>query len=230
MSVGSSVRGRLGRYEPLAIRLYRDRFIDLDALASTIASVSQQSERVLEIGCGDGAMAAALQQYMPTTSILGIDPGIPDPGRMFDGDRSLVTFERSSTSELIARGEAPFDLVLLVDVLHHVGDDDRQNVVNDAAALTAAGGTLIIKEWELRRGLANRVAFTADRYVSGDSTVRFMPAAETQGLIDDALAGWQRMCVARIPPRRANLFLAYRRDGVPDSSLLSQPSLDSTGR
>lgn len=211
MSLGSSVRSRLGRYEPLAIRLYRDRFIDLDALAATIASVAPHSARVLEIGCGDGAMAAALQRQLPAAYLVGIDPGVPDPGRMFDGDRQRVSFERSSTSDLIARGEEPFDLVLLVDVLHHVEDEQRQQVLDDAASLTPVGGTVIVKEWELRPGLANRLAFSADRYVSGDSTVRFMPASETQELIDRALAGWQRTALARIPPRRANLFLAYRR-------------------
>lgn len=178
MSLGSSVRGRLGRFEPLAIRLYRDRFIDLDALAATIASLAPDSHRVLEIGCGDGAMAAALQRYLPSATLLGIDPGVPDPGRMFEGDRQRVSFERSLTSDLIARGEDAFDLVLLVDVLHHVDDDERQKVLDDAASLTATAGTLIVKEWELRAGLANRVAFTADRYVSGDSTVRFMPRSK----------------------------------------------------
>jgi len=130
---------------------------------------------------------------------------------MFGGDRRLVTFETSSTSDLIARAETPFDLVSLVDVLHHVADNQRQKVLEDAASLTAPGGTLIVKEWELRDGLANRAAFTADRYVSGDTTVRFMPRDETQALVDNALRGWQRICEARIPPRRANLFLAYRK-------------------
>ncbi|HEY7858785.1 MAG TPA: class I SAM-dependent methyltransferase [Candidatus Nanopelagicales bacterium] len=211
MPLGSSVRGLLGRYEPAAIRLYRGRFIDLDALAATIASVAPDSMRVLEIGCGDGAMMESLQRQLPATSMLGIDPGVPTPGRMFDGDRTRVTFEESLTSDLIARGEPPFDLVLLVDVLHHVADVDRQTVLDDAATLTAPGGTLIVKEWEAGKGLGNRLAFVADRYVSGDVTVRFMRRDEMQALVDNAVPGWQRTCEARIPPRRANLLLSYRR-------------------
>ncbi len=69
----------------------------------------------------------------------------------------------------------------------------------------------MVKEWELRSGLANRDAFTADRYVSGDATVRFMARAETDRLINGALVGWDQTCEARIPPRKANLFLSYRR-------------------
>lgn len=160
-------------------------------------------------------MAAALQKYLPAATILGIDPGMVEPGRMFDGDRTKVTFERAFTSDLIARGEATFDLVLLVDVLHHVADSERQKVVTDVAALTMAGGTLVVKEWEAGPGLANKAAFVADRYVSGDSTVRFMTLPEILGLLSNGLNGWQQTCVTRIPPRRANICYAYRRDNGP---------------
>lgn len=210
MPLGRTVRRLLGPLEPTAIRLYRDRFIDLDTLAATIASLAPAAKRVLEIGCGDGAVAAALHRLLPAAELLGIDPGIPEPGRMFVGDRGLVRFEKATTSQLLHRQEMPFDLVLLVDVLHHVSDSERQQVLTDAGELTFTAGTLVVKEWELRDGLANRAAFTADRYVSGDASVRFMARQETDQLIETALPGWTKTCEARIPPRRANLFLSYR--------------------
>lgn len=211
MPLGSAVRKVLGPLEPVAIRLYRDRFIDLDALAETVASVAPDSRRALEIGCGDGAMAAALRRHLPAGSILGIDPGVPTPGGLFAGNRQGASFERLTTTELIAQGGPPFDLVLLVDVLHHVADSGRQQLLQDAAALCAPGGTLAIKEWEEQPGVSGTVAFVADRYVSGDRHVRFMPRSELQALIDQAVGGWATTCVARIPPRRANLLLSYRR-------------------
>ena len=211
MSLGSTVRQVLGPLEPVAIRLYRDRFIDLDALGETLASIAPGSRRVLEIGCGDGAMAEAIRRHLPDGDFLGIDPGVADPGGLFGGSREGVSFERLSTTELIARGGPPFDLVLLVDVLHHVADSERGQLLQDAAALCGPGGTLAIKEWEEQPGLSGKLAFVADRYVSGDRHVRFMPRAELQALIDQAVGGWVNTCVARIPPRRANLLLGYRR-------------------
>lgn len=211
MPIGSAVRKALGPLEPAAIRLYRDRFIDLDAVAETVASVAPGSRRVLEIGCGDGAMAAATRRRLPGSQLVGIDPGVQNPGGLFDGDRDGVTFERLTTAQLRARAEPPFDLVMLIDVLHHVTDSERQQVLLDAAALCAPGGTVAVKEWEQQRGLWDKVAFLADRYVSGDSTVRFMPRPELQTLIDHAFDGWVNTCAARIPPRRANLLLTYRR-------------------
>lgn len=210
MALGATVRARLGRLEPTAIGMYRSLFIDLDDLAVTTASVAPDARRILEIGCGDGAMAAALLTQLPGATLLGIDPGMAEPGRMFAGDRSRVRFEKVLTGELLARGEEPFDLVLLVDVLHHVADGDRPQVLADAAALTAPGGTLVVKEWDQRNGPTN-VAFLADRYVSGDATVRFMPPDELDGMIAPHVAGWAKTCEARIPPRRANRFLAFRR-------------------
>ena len=58
MPLCRAVRRTLGPLEPLAIRTYRGAFIDLDSLAVTIGSLAPNAKRILEIGCGDGAMAA----------------------------------------------------------------------------------------------------------------------------------------------------------------------------
>jgi 2-polyprenyl-3-methyl-5-hydroxy-6-metoxy-1,4-benzoquinol methylase len=211
MPIGSTVRRALGRWEPAAIRVYRDRFIDLDALAATLGAVAPNAKRILEIGCGDGAMAAALRRVLPDSELLGLDPAAPTPGRMYDGDRAGTEFRAISTTELLAEEPRLFDLVVLCDVVHHVAEGEREQVLRDAAALTAPGGVVAVKEWEWRPGLANAVAYGADRWVSGDATVRFMPRVELDGLIERTMPGWTRTSEARIPPRRANLLLTMRR-------------------
>ena len=212
MPLGAAVRKRLGSFEPVAIRLYRDRFIDLDSLAASISVAASGARRILEIGCGDGAMAGALLPKLPAAHLTGIDPVAADPGRMFDGAREAVTFEKVALDALLERNEPPFDLTLLVDVLHHVHDDERLPLLRDVGALTAPGGIVVIKEWELIPGAASsRIAFVADRYVSGDPGVRFMPRAEIDDLVAAALPGWEKTTEGRIPPRKANLLLTYRR-------------------
>jgi SAM-dependent methyltransferase len=177
----------------------------------TIGAVVPDAGRVLEIGCGDGAMAAALRRVLPNIELLGIDPGIAEPGRMFDGDRNGMEFRKILTTELIEEGVEPFDLVILCDVLHHLQESDRAQMLRDAATLTAPGGTVALKEWERRGGVGTAVAYCADRWVSGDAAVRFMPQTELGELIAQALPGWQRTRETRIPPRRANLLLTLRR-------------------
>ena len=211
MPLGTAVRRSLGRLEPVAVRTYREAFIDLDSLAVTIASVTPDAKRVLEIGCGDGAMATALRQVLPDIELLGIDPGTPAPGRMFDGDRHGIEFRPVTTTELLADDPDPFDLIVLCDVLHHVEESARAQVLREAASLTAPGGTVAIKEWERRGGIGTAMAYCADRWVSGDASVRFMPQSEIDSLVAQAMPGWRRTCEARIPPRRANLLLTLRR-------------------
>ena len=209
MGVGETVRRRLGRLEGPAAEAYRSVFINLDDLAETLASLGP-AERILEIGCGDGSVADRLCTVFPQASYLGIDVA-PEPGRRFTGDRARAEFRSILSSELLGERPEPFDLVVVVDVLHHVLDGERAGLLADAAALTRPGGVVVVKDWERDRSVAHMLCYGADRYVSGDATVRFMPADELRTLVHSGLDGFQPVIEARIPPRRNNLLLALRR-------------------
>ncbi len=209
MGLGTAVRTRLGRWEIPAAELYRSAFINLDDLASSLATVVP-AKRILEIGCGDGAMADRLCTAYPDAEYLGIDIS-PNPGRLFRGDRSRATFRSVYSSELVAEQVPRFDLVAIVDVVHHVAEDIRAAVLRDAAALTAPGGSVAFKEWERGRGVPHLMAYTADRYVSGDTTVRFMDPAEIRGLAEANLPGFSLISETRIPPHRNNVLLVLRK-------------------
>ncbi len=210
MGLGTSIRTRLGRWEIPAADLYRSAFINLDDLMTSVASLAP-AKRVLEIGCGDGSVAERLCAAYPDVEYVGIDVS-PEPGRLFRGDRGRATFRSMTSSALVAEGVTPFDLVLIVDVVHHVAEDLRGTVLRDAAALTAVPGMIAIKEWERGRGLSHVVAYTADRYLSGDATVRFMGRDELRGLVASNLPGFELAAETRIPPHRNNLLLVLRRD------------------
>jgi len=68
---------------------------------------------VLDIGCGDGAIASHLMRSKPNLQITGIDPlvrpGTAIPVTKFDGQS--IPFPSKS-----------FDFCLFVDVLHHAND------------------------------------------------------------------------------------------------------------
>ncbi|TNC21152.1 class I SAM-dependent methyltransferase [Amycolatopsis alkalitolerans] len=132
---------------------------------------------------------------------------------MFHGDRNGVVFRSVSTTELRAEDPPLFDLVVLCDVLHHVAEPQRAVVLAEAAELTAPGGTVAVKEWQRRGGLGTMVAYCADRWVSGDATVRFMPDAELDGMLARTMPGWEVTCEAWIPPWQANRLATLRRPG-----------------
>jgi len=210
MGLGYAVRSRLGKYEPAVSEAYRSAFINLDDVATTVASLAPHATRIAEIGCGDGSMADAMLSRMPSVDYVGIDVA-DNPGRLFAGDRSRVRFVSEPSSALVAREAGTFDVVLLVDVVHHVADKDRVAVLSDAAALVRPGGLLIFKDWERGRGAAHLLAYTSDRYVSGDRTVRFMPLDELRELAAKAAPGFELAVECRVPPRRNNVLLALRR-------------------
>lgn len=80
------------------------------ALANSLAAVVPENATVLDVGCGDGAVAVALIERRPTLTIRGLDvsrrANALIPVSVFDGRR-------------LPFPDAGFDVVLFSDVLHH---------------------------------------------------------------------------------------------------------------
>lgn len=119
---GSYVHGR-------RVRVLAEWLRDMIPLGST----------VLDVGCGDGRLAALVADGRPDLSVRGIDvlvrPGAVIPVDSFDG----VTLPFPDGS---------FDVVMFVDVLHHTADP---NVLLTEAARVARRH-VVIKD-HLREGL-----------------------------------------------------------------------------
>jgi 2-polyprenyl-3-methyl-5-hydroxy-6-metoxy-1,4-benzoquinol methylase len=209
MGIGTAVRHRLGRWEVPAAEFYRARFIDLDDLAAKVGRLVAP-KRILEIGCGDGAFAERLTATYPDAEYTGIDIA-STAGRLYNGDPERAVFRSMFSSDLIAEDPAPFDLVVIVDVVHHIPVDLRPAVLRDAAQLTAPDGVLMVKDWERGRGLWHYMAFFADRLVTGDKNVRFPTQDELRTLLATALPEFVVQETDRIKPRHNNILYAMAR-------------------
>lgn len=114
----------------------------VDVLSSWFAKVAPAGTRILDVGCGDGLLAAALLEKRPDLEIRGIDvlarenPRIPV--RIFDGTH--IPYEDDS-----------FDAVLFSDVLHHT----EEPAILLREARRVARQWLLIKD-HYRNGLAAR--------------------------------------------------------------------------
>jgi len=85
----------------------------VEVLASWFARLAPKDALILDVGCGDDLLSAALRAKRPDLTLRGIDV-LPRnrthiPVEMFDGVR--IPFEDDS-----------FDAVLFSDVLHHTAD------------------------------------------------------------------------------------------------------------
>ncbi|HWZ83259.1 MAG TPA: class I SAM-dependent methyltransferase [Terriglobales bacterium] len=95
-------------------------------LANLVAPLLPENARVLDVGCGDGAVSRAIQQLRPDLHIEGVEVLLRDrseiPVAAYDG-KNLPFPDQS------------FDCVVMVDVLHHENDPAR--LLREAARVTS---------------------------------------------------------------------------------------------
>ena len=117
---------------------YESRFADywLKSLPDTAARLAAGG-RALDVGCGSGAVCAALAKAFPKAEVIGIDPDAASIARA-KGAKFLV----KTTAEM-DRG-AGFDLITLCDVLHDLAEPLK--TLEEIRALLKPEGALFIIE------------------------------------------------------------------------------------
>lgn len=142
-------------------------------LARQLAALIPEAGDVLDLGCGDGAIAAEVMRLRPDLRIEGAEvlvrPGAMIPVRRFDGRH--LPFSAGS-----------FDYVVLVDVLHHT--DDPEALM--AEAVRVARKAIVIKD-HLLSGFAARATLSLMDYVGNRGHGVPLP----YNYLDDA--AWQRL-------------------------------------
>ena len=102
------------------------------------------SERVLDIGCGDGRITAAIAARVPNGSVLGVDPShrmVEYASAQFGPpDHSNLRFEVGDARTLPYQSE--FDLVISFNALHWVPEQEKA-LKSIRKALRPGGSTLL---------------------------------------------------------------------------------------
>ena len=198
------------RLEAFAVDRYRRLFVDLDALAATIAGHGPFAS-VIEVGCGEGELLTRLMNTLgPDTAALGIDIA-PNPGHGYSGPHEHVTFRQVAVADVVAEGQR-FELVVVSDVLHHIPPIERRSFLESCRSLLAPNGTIVVKEWVRRRNLAHLAAYVSDRYISGDKSVEFYTADELRAIFSVVYCSDGRRPIAsHTRPHWNNVVLASRR-------------------
>lgn len=121
-----------------------------DVIAFVLASLPPPPARVLEVGAGDGALAAALSGY----EVVAIDPASEAPHV-----RRLALFD-------LDEPDGSFDAAVAVVSLHHV--EPLEASCERLAALVRPGGVLVIDEVDFERVDERAARWWLDR--RGDTT------------------------------------------------------------
>jgi 2-polyprenyl-6-hydroxyphenyl methylase/3-demethylubiquinone-9 3-methyltransferase len=182
MAIGPFIRQMLGPLERPVSEVYRGTFVDITAFVEQIKHWVPAS-KILEVGCGEGAVTERLVKAYPNASITGIDIS-PRVGRMFQGDRSRVTFRQQTIKDFVAENPSSFDLLLISDVMHHAPWEIHEELLTEAKNALKPGGHLVLKDWERSATPIHLLCYLLDRYITGDR-VQYKTAHEFRNLIQD---------------------------------------------
>ncbi|XUU59501.1 class I SAM-dependent methyltransferase [Erythrobacter sp. HA6-11] len=181
MAVGAFVRKCFGPYEPQIAEAYRSIFINLDDWTGQVQAVCPAPRRILEVGCGEGAMTARLAVAFPNAQIDAIDI-TPRLGRLFEGDSARVNFHEEYVEHRLAKSPEPYDLILLVDVLHHVPENAQGSLLSSIRELLSPNGVFALKDWERNYSPIYWLCYLSDRFLTGDR-IRYKTTKETSELL-----------------------------------------------
>ena len=128
-------------------------------VAERLAELIPERAQVLDVGCGDGRIASLVQHRRADVSIRGIDCLVRPHTHI-----AVVAFD----GQQIPYESGAFDVVMLVDVLHHA---ERPHALLHEATRVAAR-SVVIKDVALRSWMAGPTLRFMDRVGNARHGVR----------------------------------------------------------
>ena len=209
MSVGAVVRSLFGRWEKPVAEAYRSLFVDLDGFVARLHAVRPTARRILEVGCGEGALSERLATAYPDATIVAIDL-TARLGRLFGGDRDRVEFRRTPVGEVAASEPGSFDLVAMCDVLHHVPPAERASLLADIGRTLAPEGLFAMKDWARATTPIHFACWASDRILTGDA-VHYLARDEAREMLAEVFGAARVGVGDTVPPWSNNMVFYVRR-------------------
>lgn len=203
MPIGPVVRRLFGPYERHVSEAYRRIYLDVDAFVAGLRAWVPDAVNILEVGCGEGAVTERLVAAYPQATITGIDI-TPRVGRLYQGPADRARFVQCTVQELAVTEAGTYDFIVLADVLHHVPEEYRQDLLDAVRRLMAPGARFVFKEWVRNRTPIYWIGYLSDRWITGDR-IRYMTREEARGRIARSFGTTSMIAEKRIAPWRNNL-------------------------
>jgi ubiquinone/menaquinone biosynthesis C-methylase UbiE len=169
-------RWRVSRLGQITDRIEGELILEL---AGRVAGL-----RVLDVGCGDAALAVALAQRGARVTGVDVDPNMLAAGRARVAANGVAADLRQGDIRTLPFADDSFDIVLAVTVLCFV--DDAAQAVREMTRVLNPGGRLVIGElgrwnlWAARRRISGWLGSRVWR------SARFRTVRALKGLITEA--------------------------------------------
>lgn len=107
---------------------------DVAIVEGVVRTASRPVDKMLDIGCSDGRIASQIAVALGADAV-GVDVEI---------QKSVAITARQYDGRQLPFDDSVFDLVTIVDVLHHA--EDPQAVLNEAVRVLRPSGRVVIKD------------------------------------------------------------------------------------
>jgi SAM-dependent methyltransferase len=208
MSVGAGIRRLFGSYERQISDAYRSIYIDMDAFVERILQWQPTATRILEVGCGEGAVTERLNKAYADAKITASDI-TPRVGRLYRGSLDRVRFVQCGVQEIAAAEPGQYDLVVLCDVLHHVPAEFRKALLDAIRTALAPDGLFVFKDWERNYTPIHWLCYASDRWLTGDR-IHYMTRNEMRERLAQSFGEAALVSETRVGPWRNNIATLIR--------------------
>jgi 2-polyprenyl-3-methyl-5-hydroxy-6-metoxy-1,4-benzoquinol methylase len=208
MKLGPLIRQMFGPYERHISAMYRSIYINIDAFVELVVQWKPNAKKILEVGCGEGAVTERLKAAYSDANITAIDI-TPRVGRLYRGSLDGVQFIRCAAQDIAATESGQYDLVVLSDVLHHVPQEFRQALLDAIRTALTPQGTLIFKDWQRSYAPIHWLCYASDRWLTGDR-VSYMTREEMREILARSFGEAALVAEARVRPWWNNIATLVR--------------------
>lgn len=167
----------------------------------------KDGEKVLDVGCGYGAVARSIARGRPKSVVMGLDNDLGRLGqaRRADNPPNLSYFETDATKSV---PPGPWDVVVLSNVLEHIAD--RQGFLKALIGTTGAKRFLIRvplfeRDWKMpmRREVGANYYSDPDHKIEPTEAEFRRETAEAGLAIDELITPWGEIWAALRPASKA---------------------------
>jgi ubiquinone/menaquinone biosynthesis C-methylase UbiE len=158
-------------YDPLVAMTTREAIFRRRLLEQANLRAGQ---RVLDLACGSGTMAALIKHRHPQVSVTGLD-GDPQilalAQAKAQGAGLDIRFDEGLANAL-PYGQAEFDVVFSSLFFHHLDSDGKARTLQEVLRVLHPGGTLHVCDWGRPSNFGLRLSFSLIRMLDGFEVTR----------------------------------------------------------
>lgn len=213
LDVARERTARRYRNAKLFDRKYVEGKLWFDPVLPLLAELGLELGRVLDAGAGRGQLGLCLLELGQARTLTGFDLD----ARKIDVARraaaGAATFDIAHLTDAELTG---FDTLLLVDVLHYLGSDDQDALLERAAGALEPGGRLLVRDTDAARRrsglftrLSERLAMVTGWH-RGDRQLCFRPLAALVARLEASGLRCQVLDASRGTPFSNALIVAER--------------------